>query len=62
MTDADLNRYATKIVEAVQDPECYARANTAIAQARARRTPGSLLGGLELPCYVQERIRSAFSA
>lgn len=58
MTDTDLDRYAGRIVRAVSSPDCYARANAAIARERAKQAPAGLLGGLELPCYIQDRIRS----
>ncbi len=49
MTDAELNQYAMQIVDAVQDPSIYTRANVALAQARARQVPCGLMGGLALP-------------
>ncbi len=59
MTDADLYHFATKIIAAVQEAGVYRRANAAIAKERAQQAPDGLMGGLELPCYIQDRIRSA---
>ncbi|KKM87633.1 hypothetical protein LCGC14_1266960 [marine sediment metagenome] len=49
MTDAELNCYAQQIVDAVQDPDIYIKANVAIARERAARNRDRLLGGIGRP-------------
>lgn len=53
-----LDQHVERIIDVVRDPAVYAKANTAIARERARQAPDGLRGGLELPCFIQDRIRS----
>ncbi len=52
MTDAELNRYATLICDAIQDKDvksALAAVNTAIARERARQPVKQPRGGLDVP-------------